>query len=1329
MRTQPFIVGVGASAGGLEALEQFFAEMPPDAGAAFVVVQHLSPDFRSVMDELLARKTTIPVTLVEDGMVVEPNHIYLIPPKKEMIVSGGRLLLSEKGRHQELALPIDIFFRSLARDAGDRAVGVVLSGGGSDGSRGIRDIHEAGGLVISQDEATAAFDGMPRSARDTGVVDYILAPARMPRVILNHIARVESGAVASASDAPPRGISAVYRLLYRAYGIDFTHYKPSTVTRRIERRLKLGSASEFDAYVERLAEDAFELDALYRDLLIGVTRFFRDAEMFELLETSVIPRIMQTSGTDEIRVWVPGCATGEEAYSIAILFHEALQRAKDTRRLKVFATDVHQGSLEHASRGLYGEESLLNISPPRLERYFERSGRTVQAIPELRQLIVFARHNVMRDAPFTRVDLVSCRNLLIYLQPIAQNRVLGLFHFALRNKGFLVLGPSESPGALTDDFEPVSNHWRIYMKQREHRVTFDRVSPVRLSERVAISSGLGHGPYPIAQTVALYDALLDEHMPPSLLLNERRQLIHAFGGAGRFVKVKDGRPSLDILDLVEPDLKIALTGALQRAAKDKAPVVYSGIRLPTDSGEAMHKLSVRPVFAKNAPQLHLLVSIENEDTSPEPRPAETAYDADQVSRDQLATMEAELRYTKENLQATIEEVETSNEELQATNEELLAANEELQSTNEELQSVNEELYTVNAEYQKKIAQLTELTNDMDNLLLATDVGTVFLDQDLCIRKFTPKIAQAFNLLPLDVGRPLGSFRSNLDDARLMADVESVRRNGQPIERQVDDKAGNHFYLRILPYRAAGAPPGVVLTLVDLNALKAAENALFQERHLLGSLMDSVPDGIYFKDGRGRFIRVNAAMTRMLGITSAEEAIGKRAADFVPDGSIRLDHPDERVLGGEAKRYELEEHEVPGMGARWFMTTRQPLRDPEGAIVGMFAVFRDVTEQKLAENEILAAVEKRDLFLAMLSHELRNPLAAIVTASRLLGGKQGDHKKEIEIISRQSRQMASLLDDLLEVNRITHNKIELERRVVDMREIIEEAVVVTAPLFESSRLELKVDLPSDPLWADVDPTRMQQVVVNILGNAAKYSPEGGGTVELRAARERGEILIAVKDQGIGIEPEMTEKIFELFVQGGKTLARTDAGMGVGLTLVRSLVTMHGGTVSAQSAGAGRGSTFTVRIPASEAAVEHIAERTSGTWGSGDGVRRIAIIDDNTDSCQMLEAFLKRFGHEVHCAFDGETGLQVIERAKPDIAIVDIGLPKLTGYEVASQVRTNADHKRMYLVALTGYGRPSDRLAAMQAGFDEHLVKPLQARDLERILQIPRTRDSRGPDGAS
>lgn len=437
MESSLYIVGIGASAGGLEPLERFFSEVPASTGLAFVVVQHLSPDFKSMMDQLLGRRTSLPITVVEDGVSVAPDHIYLIPPKKEMIVSGGRLLLRDKAADHELTLPIDIFMRSLARECGSRAIAVILSGGGSDGSRGIRDVHEAGGLVVCQDGATAAFDGMPRSARDTGVVDCVVPAEQMPRVIVEHVRRLERGEASPIeSAAPAGGVHAIFRLLLGAFGIDFSHYKPTTVLRRIERRLEMGR-TDFDAYVERLGADHSELDALYRDLLIGVTRFFRDEEAFEILEREVIPSILEASKGDEIRLWVPGCATGEEAYSLAILFHEHMVSCGDKRRLKVFATDVHPGSLEHASRGLYADTSFVGVSSERLGRYFVREGAVYSVTNELRQLIVFAHQNVIKDAPFTRVDLVSCRNMLIYLQPLAQKRALALFHFALRAGGFL----------------------------------------------------------------------------------------------------------------------------------------------------------------------------------------------------------------------------------------------------------------------------------------------------------------------------------------------------------------------------------------------------------------------------------------------------------------------------------------------------------------------------------------------------------------------------------------------------------------------------------------------------------------------------------------------------------------------------------------------------------------------------------------------------------------------------------------------------------------------------------------------------------------------------
>jgi two-component system CheB/CheR fusion protein len=1287
-----------------------------------VVVQHLSPDFKSVMDELLARRTKIPVLLVQDGMRVQPNRIYLIPSKKEMIIAGGQLLLSDKGASQELTLPIDIFFRSLAQDVGHEAVGIILSGAGSDGARGLRDIHDAGGLVLCQDEASANFDGMPRSARDTGIVDHVLPPSQMPRVLVEHARRAEvpDGVPALSSVvARPKGVAAVFRYLQDAYGIDFSHYKPSTVLRRIERRLQLTKVATLEAYVDRLSDDAAELDGLFHDLLIGVTRFFRDEEAFARLEQSVIPDLIDRSPAgDEIRVWVAGCATGEEAYSIAILIQEELLKRGEKRRLRILATDVHRGSLEFASRGLYDETRVAHVRPALLERYFDKQGPSYQVSPELRQIVVFAPHNVVKDAPFTRLDLISCRNLLIYLQPLAQKKALNLFHFALKRQGTLFLGPSENIGTLSDDFETLDTHWRIYRKNRDVRLPIDlRVASPRApmlhgahGEPSAISAS-----YSLSQAIGVYDALLDQHMPPSLLVNERRELVHAFGGASRFLKVKDGRPSNDIWDMLGPDLKLAVTGAMQRALKEHTAVTYSGLRLSAGD-QKTHKLTVRPIVAPGTSLNHLLITIEEVDLPPRASPPEAEVDFSAISRDEIRSLEAELRRTKESLQATIEELESSNEELQAANEELLASNEELQSTNEELQSVNEELYTVNSEYQRKIAELTQLTNDMDNLLASIDVGTIFLDQQLCIRKFTPVVAEVFNLLPQDIGRPIAGFSTSLNHPRLMDDLGEVLRSEKPIEREVCDRSGKWFFLRILPYRARGAAFGVVLTLIDINGLKAAEDAVFRERYLLNSLMDSVPDDIYFKDAVGHFIRINKSMARRFGLGTPAEAAGKTAGDILAGEMGRaFDRLDERALAGEAQPYRQEEVSNQDGRKSWFMTTRQPLCDRDGKVVGMLGVARDVTDQKRAEDEIRLAITRRDEFLAMLSHELRNPLAAIVSAAMLVHQADGAARptaKGLNVIQRQSRQMTRLLDDLLEVSRMTQNKIELRKQVIDARAVVGEAAAATRDKFMKRNVELAIDLDDQAVMVDADPARLQQIVVNLLDNASKYN-RAGGRAAVGLKRDGQHAALRVTDDGAGLEPASISTIFEPFVQCRATLDRTDGGMGVGLTLVRSLVAMHGGTIEARSDGLGRGSEFLARLPLVMTHVESApAVRRRVRWPSG---RRVVVIEDNDDSCQTLQLLLESAGYEVFTAGDGRAGLELIERVRPDTAIVDIGLPVMDGFELARQVRAQPRYRGLYMVALTGYGQAADQRAAIDAGFDEHVVKPMDPEELSRLMR--------------
>ncbi|MBA3539159.1 MAG: PAS domain-containing protein [Deltaproteobacteria bacterium] len=1315
------VVGIGASAGGLEALQHFFDNLPADtAGMAFVVVQHLSPDFKSLMDELLARHTKLPIHLVENAMLVESGHVYLIPPKKEMIISGGRLLLSERDRQQELTLPIDVFFRSLAQDCGARAIAIVLSGTGSDGSRGICDVHEAGGLVLVQDLESAQFDGMPRTAHDTGVADWVLPPQEMPPILETHRRRLVTQPLMPASSrsrATPgaAALDDVYRMLEKEFGIDFTHYKPSTVTRRIERRLQLAKVDDVQQYVARLKGERAELDVLYRDLLIGVTRFFRNEQAFEILEERVLPELLkQCQPGRPLRVWVAGCATGEEAYSLAILLHELTVHRAD-RAFQIFATDVHRGSIELAGRAFYPETSLSNVSPERRDRYFIRSGASYQLVPELRQAIVFAAHNVIKDAPFTRVDLVSCRNMLIYFQPPVQQKVLNQFHFALNRGGIMFLGPSESPGALIKDFETVDQHWRMYRKHSDVRTPVDARLRPRPAEGPASgqSNNSPFARYSMSNLLATYDVLLEDFMPPSLLVNDRSELVHAFGGASRYLQARDGRQGLEILDQVEPDLKLVLSGGLRRALLSPTPIVFKSLRVKLNGEDVLHDISLRRVLPRNTEVPHILISFET--IVGKARPAtEANVVIDPVSRDQLGALEAELDYTKENLQAAIEQLETGNEELQASNEELMSSNEELQSTNEELQSVNEELYTVNAEYQSKIGQLTELTNDMDNLLASTDIGTIFLDEHLRIRKFTPQVAESFNLMPQDVGRSIETFTSNMDYPELAADVRRVLASGKRIEREVRDHRARSFFLRILPYRAKGGTSGAVITFIEISGLKAAEDALFHERYLLNSLLTSVPDAIYFRDTRGKFIRANPALAKRLGLEDPAGALGKTPFEM-PDheAALELHRQDEEVLRtGKPQHYKLESRTRVDGDPEWNLVTRLPLRGRDSEVVGVIGIFRDVTAQKVAEEKIQEAIRRRDEFLAMLSHELRNPLAAVVTATQLLRSEDisQQHVRRTEVLDRQSQQMARLLDDLLEASRVTQNKIEIRKEPMDLRAVVEEAVAAVRPIMETSGLSFTLNIDPRPLNIEGDASRLQQVCVNLLTNAAKYTPHGG-QVFIDASREDTDAIIRVRDNGVGIPTHMLDAVFELFVQSHRSIERAQGGIGVGLTLARSLIGMHGGSIHATSDGEGKGSVFAVRLPLTTKSLE--ARGSQGSHRAATQGMRIVIVEDNADSREMLCALLTRAGFECRSAADGISALSLIDEFSPEVALVDVGLPGIDGFEVARLVRSEQKHPNMTMIAVTGYGQQSDRMAALKAGFDAHLVKPVR---LEQLLAI-------------
>lgn len=813
----PFpIIGIGASAGGLTPIERFFANVPTRTGAAFVLVQHLSPDFKSMMGDLLKRRTSLPITVIEDGLVIQPDHIYLNPARTNIRIEGTQFR-TEKVVQRDALHPIDVFFQSLAESQGTEAAAVVLSGTGSDGSQGIDAVKRAGGLVIAQDETTAEFTSMPRSAVATGSVDKVLRPDDMPQFILQALELERSdGNRIRAND--------VVRLLAKKESIDFSHYKVSTLMRRLERRVAAADSSSFDGYLALLESSTAERRSLVSDLLIGVTEFFRDPEVWKALAEEVIPQILREADrARSVRIWVPACSTGEEAYSIACLVMERAELLGIEPDVKIFATDINPRALERASAGIYPLASGASMSAARRARMFVEKDDALVVRRSLREMVIFARHNLVRDPPFTRMDLVTCRNCLIYLRPSVQSQALASLHYAMRSDGYLLVGPAETVTTLESAF----------VRSSEQHAIFRRAPGVRSFLRRNVHGALTT-PTPrkpkVQQTRELqivqraYRFAAENLVHGGLILDADRAVLHTFGEAGRYLRVPSGTATLDAQRLVLPELELALTSAVHRAARTGEPVEYDAIAL-ADSDEGV-RLSVLPIAPTDEDdELLLLVRFETQKIEPGAA-ATTPPDANTERR--VQDLEESLRDARENLQTTIEERESANEELVATNEELMASNEELQATNEELQSVNEELHTVNAEHQNKIHELIGLSNDFDNLLRSLEVGVVFLDASLKIRRFTPAAKGLVNIVDHDVGRPIAHLTHTLPGQDLVKPAKAVLAGGEPTATELEAADGRRIFMRVLPFNDHRREiAGVVITFVDTTAIRRKDEAIEQ----------------------------------------------------------------------------------------------------------------------------------------------------------------------------------------------------------------------------------------------------------------------------------------------------------------------------------------------------------------------------------------------------------------------------------------------------------------------------------------------------------------------
>ncbi|TQV73390.1 response regulator [Exilibacterium tricleocarpae] len=850
-------VGVGASAGGLEALQEFFGGLPNDTGAAFVIVQHLSPDFKSMMPELLSKHTSMPICQVTDAIEVHSNCVYLMPPRKNMLMAEGKLLLSEQMPDSHLHMPIDTFLRSLAEDQQHRAIGIVLSGTGSDGTKGIKALKESGGLVIVQDPASAKFDGMPISAHNAGLTDMLLLPAEMGANLVSFI----SHPFISGTDSPlkysiddnDQTLVEIFRLLEKQSSINFSQYKASTVARRIERRLGINQLTSLDAYLRLLMESPRELQILSKELLIGVTRFFRDDEPFATIADSVIPELTAKAGDGgEIRFWIAGCSTGEEAYSLAILLDEAIGYRKLDCRVKIFATDVDEQSIAEASSGVYSADVVHDVSAQRLEKYFEIRDQRYVVSKRLRQMVIFATHNMIEDPPFSNIDMVSCRNALIYFQHSAQKRVLSSLYFALRTEGILFLGSSESLGDLQSHFETIDERARIYRKISNVRVPIGHSPPLRTNLQAGRVGG-AMAPVPAAmkpgrllaagQLSGVVERLIREYSPDCIVLNDLFDAIHVYGDVSQYTKgITAGRISNNIKDMVVDELSVAVSTGLHRCERSEEDVLYKGVALSFSDTEKVYIdlsiLYVRESDLPNAPHYYVVQFIKyTDEIKPVKVASGIAFDATEQSQQRIRDLEQELMKKQEHLQVTIEELETTNEELQSANEELMSANEELQSTNEELQSVNEELYTVNSEYQEKIIQLTAANDDLDSVISAADIGIIFLDEHLTIRRYTPGAAVYINLRRGDIGRPFHHISHDLLYDDFLTDIAMVSSGGsKSIEKDIMSRNDHALLVRIVSYQADAAEvrADVLITITNISRLRFVENALHRAQEQLRS---------------------------------------------------------------------------------------------------------------------------------------------------------------------------------------------------------------------------------------------------------------------------------------------------------------------------------------------------------------------------------------------------------------------------------------------------------------------------------------------------------------
>lgn len=1198
------VVGIGASAGGLEAFRQLLSHLPTDTGMAFVLIQHLDPNHKSLLTEILSRETTMPALEVLDNMAVEPNCVYVIPPNTKMTIERGLLKLTPREKSRAAIMPIDTFFRSLAADLGPKAIAVVLSGGDGDGSRGLEDIKDVGGITFAQCEASAQVSSMPHTAVATGHVDFILPPQEIATELANisrhpYIASPIPAQAVEVLGEQETAMQVIFSLLRESAKVDFKQYKHATLKRRILRRMVLHKLENIDDYVTYLREHSAEVQALYDDILIHVTSFFRDPSAFEALSTKVFPNIANNGADVPLRIWVAGCSTGEEAYSLAMCLVEYLDNQPIKPSIQIYATDISDRAINIARAGFYKYSAVADISPERLQRFFIPVDDGYRIAKSVREMCVFARQNICSDPPFSKLDLISCRNVLIYLGAALQKKILPTFHYGLKPTGFLMLGSSETTGDSSNLFTAVDKKQKIYARKLvPARMALDLITN-RTNELVQPTPSNDPGWNDFDLQKEADRLVLERFAPVGVVIDNDLEILHFRGQTSLYLEPAPGRASHNLLKMAKDGLKLELRTAIYQARQQNSAVRKENLQIVDGEEIIQLNFEVIPLKSRGVEERYFLILFQA--TTPAAMPQSpggmltpnsaartTPEPASSPSKLENAQLKQELATTKEYLRSIIEEQEGTNQDLRAANEEVLSSNEEFQSSNEELetakeeiQATNEELTTINDELQRRNYEVTEVSNDLQNLISSTNIPSLVLGSDLCIRSFTPLAQSVLHLIPTDVGRPLWDTNHTLTVTDLESQIREVINTHKTKEQEVQDRDGHWYDLRIRPYRTLDNKiDGAMVILIDIDALKRSMEQLERSmeqlehsRNYVRAIVETVREPLIVLDGNLQVVTANRSFYHTFKAT-----IAQTEQQLIFDlGNGQWNIPELRRLlleilptNSELQDFEVG-HNFEQIGNKTMLLNARKMTQSEGGDNILLAI-EDITERKIAAAALAEHNNELESFVHNVSHDLKAPLRAIANLSQwieddLEGKLPPNNQEQFQLLRTRVKRMESMIDSLLLYARAGRQEAPLE--TFDLAELLSEIIDSLAPP-EGFSIDIQSPLPT----LTTKRVFLSQVFANLISNAIKHHTSIRGHLHISALEHPDCYEFIVRDDGPGIAPEHHAKVFDIF----QTLGGKDNGdsTGIGLAIVKKIVEAEEGKIRLESS-LRRGTTFYITWP--------------------------------------------------------------------------------------------------------------------------------------------------------